>query len=189
MNAPDRVDPGEVLREVLEAARAEGALDGERLVEFARALQERAELILAGRVDELDRELSWRREAMSSLTARVQELKDENAVLEQRAKGLARENAWRRESAEGLERRAQGLERELSWRVETLAGLERSVSELQAGLAKTEQAYEKLLAHHHELLGRLAGDLEQAARLPVLRLRELRARLLGLAGALRRDAR
>ena len=189
MNAPDRVDPGEVLREVLEAARAEGALEGERLVEFARALQERAGLILAGRVDELERERAWRSEAMAGLAARVQGLKDENAVLEQRALGLARENAWRRESAEGLERRAEGLERELSWRVETLTGLERSVNDLRAGLAKTEQAYGELLAHHHELLGRLAGDLEQGAQLPVLRLRELRARLLGLAEALRRDAR
>ncbi len=192
MSAAERGQPGEVLRRVLEAARAEGALEGERLAEFARALQERAELILAERVTELERELAWRREAM--------------AGLEQRARGLADENAWRREAMQGLadenargRQAMQGLADENAWRRQAMQGLEAGLSGLQAALdasradleaaAGTERAYRELLSHHHGLLGRLAGDLERAARLPVLRLRELRALLRQLAGALRRDAR
>ncbi len=206
MSAAERGPAGEVLRRVLEAARAEGALEGERLAEFARALQERAELILAERVTELERELAWRREAMAGLEQRAQGLADENAWRREAMQGLADENAWRREAMQGLadenawRREAlQGLAEENAWRREAMQGLEARSSRLQADLAAsradleaaagTERAYRELLSHHHGLLGRLASDLDRAAELSVLRLRALRTLLRQMAEALRQDAR
>lgn len=178
MSAAERGPAGEVLRRVLEAARAEGALEGERLAEFARALQERAELILAERVTELERELAWRREAMAGLEQRAQGLADENAWRREALQGLADENAWRREAMQGLEARSSRLQ----------ADLAASRADLEAA-AGTERAYRELLSHHHGLLGRLASDLDRAAELSVLRLRALRALLRQMAEALRQDAR
>jgi hypothetical protein len=78
-----RVGDADLLSEVLRLAQEEGALEGEALVAFARALRERADLILQERVRALEEESAWRREAM--------------AGLETRAAGLAaeRENAMR----------------------------------------------------------------------------------------------
>ena len=87
------------LRDVLELASREGALQGEGLEAFAEALRERARLVLAERVSALEErvraleaETAWRRESMASLEAEV---------------------SWRRESMEALEESVRGLGEEL----------------------------------------------------------------------------
>jgi uncharacterized coiled-coil protein SlyX len=87
------------LRDVLELASRDGALQGEGLEAFVEALRERARLVLAERVSALEErvraleaETAWRRESMASLEAEV---------------------SWRRESMEALEKSVRGLGEEL----------------------------------------------------------------------------
>jgi hypothetical protein len=58
---------GDLLEEVLQLARREGALEGEALEAFLTALRERAELIVAQRLEEN----AWRRESMAGLEAEL----------------------------------------------------------------------------------------------------------------------
>jgi chromosome segregation ATPase len=80
------------LRDVLELASREGALQGEGLEAFAEALRERARLVLAERVEPLE---------------------DRIRALEESVRALEAETAWRRESMEALEMSARGLDQEL----------------------------------------------------------------------------
>lgn len=57
----------DLLADVLELARREGALEGEALEAFLTALRERAELIVAQRLEENE----WRRESMAGLEAEL----------------------------------------------------------------------------------------------------------------------
>ncbi len=57
----------DLLADVLELARREGALEGEALLAFLTALRERAELIVAQRLEENE----WRRESMAGLEAEL----------------------------------------------------------------------------------------------------------------------
>lgn len=80
------------LRDVLELASREGALQGEGLEAFAEALRERARLVLAERVEPLE---------------------DRIRALEESVRALEAETAWRRESMEALEESVRGLGEEL----------------------------------------------------------------------------
>lgn len=62
--------------EVLRLARAEGALEGDGLASFARALAERAELVLAERAARTEREL---REVIADLERQASGLREEHA--------------------------------------------------------------------------------------------------------------
>ena len=57
----------DLLADVLDLARREGALEGESLEAFLAALRERAELIVAQRLEENE----WRRESMAGLEAEL----------------------------------------------------------------------------------------------------------------------
>jgi hypothetical protein len=60
----------DLLADVLEFARREGALEGEALEAFLTALRERAEVIVAQRLEENE----WRRESMAGLEAELREV-------------------------------------------------------------------------------------------------------------------
>jgi predicted nucleic acid-binding Zn-ribbon protein len=149
------------LRDVLELASREGALEGEGLEAFAEALRERARLVLAERVQSLEdrlktleAEVSWRRESMASLEAEL---------------------SWRRESMKALE--------------ESVDSLGRQAEALTAELRRAQDAHGALLAHQRELVERVAAELLSVAALSPLRVREARRRLRALAGLLRVDSR
>ena len=156
------------LRDVLELASREGALQGEGLEAFAEALRERARLVLAERVEPLE--------------ARIR-------ALEESVRALEAETAWRRESM-------ASLEAEVSWRRESMEALEESVrglgrqaEALTAELRRAQDAHGALLAHQRELVERVAAELLSVAALSPLRIREARRRLRDLAGLLRVDSR
>jgi hypothetical protein len=58
---------GDLLEEVLQLARREGALEGEALEAFLDALRARAERIVAERLEENE----WRRQSMAGLEAEL----------------------------------------------------------------------------------------------------------------------
>jgi hypothetical protein len=61
------MEEGDLLADVLRLAQREGALEGEALEAFLTALRERAELIVAQRLEEN----AWRRESMAGLEAEL----------------------------------------------------------------------------------------------------------------------
>ena len=171
----------DLLRDVLELARKEKALEGDALVAFATALRDRARLVLAERIQAVDTENAWRREAMDGLEERVRGLEGEKAwareaiaTLEQRAGGLAAENAWRREAMTGLEERVRGLEAEL----QTLAG----------DHARATRAHAELMAHHGSVVRQVIAEALAVAALPWVHVRQARRRLTSLAELLRPEA-
>jgi hypothetical protein len=119
---PDPEEPPDLLRDVLDLASREGALQGEGLAAFAEALRERARLVLAERAERL-----------RALEAEAERLADE--------------------------------------------------------LGKASDAHGALLAHHRDLVERVAAELLSVAALSPLRTREARRRLRALAGLLRADSR
>ncbi len=141
---PEPQPPPEPLRDVLDVASREGALQGEGLTAFVDALRERASLVLAERVER----------------------------NEERLRTLEAEAAWRRESMASLGRR------------ETGAG-----ESLADELRRAQDAHGALLAHHRELVERVAVELDSIAALSPLRARQARRRLRALAGLLRVDSR
>jgi chromosome segregation ATPase len=149
------------LRDVLELASREGALQGEGLEAFAEALRERARLVLAERVEPLE---------------------DRIRALEGSVRALEAESAWMRESM-------ASLEAEVSWRRESMEALEKSVRGLGEELRRAQGAHAALLAHQRELVERVAAELLSVAALSPLRIREARRRLRDLAGLLRVDSR
>jgi uncharacterized protein (DUF3084 family) len=175
------VAQADLLRDVLELARKEKALEGDALVAFATALRDRARLVLAERIQSVDTENAWRREAMDGLEERVRGLEGEKAwareaiaTLEQRAGGLAAENAWRRDAMTGLEERVRGLEAEL----QTLAG----------DHARATRAHAELMAHHGDVVRQVIAEALAVAALPWVQVRQTRRRLRSLAELLRPEA-
>jgi len=182
----------DLLLDVLELARKEKALEGEGLRAFAQALGERARLVLeerVGRLEErvrmLEREAAWRREAMAGLEASVGSLERENAWRREAVAALERENAWRRETNAALEASGRSLEQENAWRRESGAVLEARAEGLRAEREQSDQAHARLLAHHREVLERVAAELSAVGSMPLLRARQARRRLLALAALLR----
>jgi hypothetical protein len=163
--------PPDPLPDLLDLASREGALEGEALAAFLAALRERARLVLAERVERqeaLEAENAWRRDAVTTLEASL--------------RSLEAEAAWRRESM-------AALEAELSWRRESMASLEENVRALGQQAERASDAHGTLLAHHREMVERMATELVSIASLSPLRARQARRRLLALAELLRRDSR
>jgi chromosome segregation ATPase len=156
----------DLLMDVLRLARDEGALDGEGLTAFSRALEERARLILTEQLGELQRENAWRREAMAGLEESVRSLTDETV--------------WRRQAMASLEEALRMLEKETAWRRE-------SMTSLQADLQKAAQAHEAILTHHRDVLGRVVAELLAISAVRFPGLRGVRQRLVTLAEVLRRE--
>jgi chromosome segregation ATPase len=210
------VAQADLLRDVLELAHKEKALEGEALVSFATALRDRANLVLAERIEPLDerirslearahsvdRENAWRREAMQGLEERVRGLEGENAwrrealaTIEERARGLEAENAWRREAMAALEASVRALESEGTWRRASMASLEERVRELAAELqtlagdhAQATRAHAELLAHHGHVVRQVIAETLAVAALPWTHVRQARGRLAALAELLRPEA-
>jgi hypothetical protein len=167
--------PHDPLSEVLELASREGALQGEGLAAFLDALRERARLVLAERVERQE--------------ARLRE-------LEAGLRSLEAEAAWRRDAMGTLEAGLRSLEAEAAWRRESMASLEESVralgqeaERLSDERRRASEAHGALLAHHRELVERVAAELVSIASLSPLRARQARRRLRDLAGLLRTDTR
>ena len=158
----------DLLRDLLELATREGALEGEALESFVGALRERARLVVEERVERLEsralaleREEAWRREAMAGLEQSVRSLESENdwqrdamATLEDSVRSLERENAWLRQTLVGLEARAESqreamatlegslrsLEEENAWRREAMTTLDTSLRALEEEKAWRQEA-------------------------------------------------
>jgi hypothetical protein len=160
------LSPIDLLMDVLRLAREEGALDGEGLTAFSQALEDRARLILAEQLGELQQENTWRREAMAGLEESVRSLTDETV--------------WRRQAVASLEEALRTLEKESAWRAEAMASL-------QADLQKAAQAHGAILAHHRDVLGRVVAELLAISALRFPGLRGVRQRLVTLAELLRRE--
>jgi hypothetical protein len=143
-SGPPQPDP---LADVLDLARQEGALEGEGMAAFRAALRERADLVLAERLE----------------------------PLETRRRALEAETAWRRDAMTTLEASVRSL------------GEQRDT--LSAELGKASDAHGALLAHHRELVERVARELASIAALSPLRARQARRRLRALAELLRVDSR
>jgi hypothetical protein len=157
------MDEMDSLLEVLRLARAEGALEGEGLLAFARGLRERAELVIQARLGR----------------------------AEEQVRRLEEEDAWRRETIAGHEETIRQLEQENTWRRETIAGHEETIRQLEQENAwrresgdGASQAHDKLLAHHRDVLGRVARELAAVAALPLYSLPSARRRLAALAAAI-----
>jgi hypothetical protein len=163
----------DLLLGVLRLALEEGALQGEGLAAFSRALHERARRLLEEQGRALREENAWRREAMAGLEERARALEQENAwrrdsmVSQQESvRALEDESSWRREAMASQQESLRSLEAESSWRREAIAGLEEVVRALQKqveGLGveqrKSAEAHDRLRAHHREVLGRVVAEL------------------------------
>jgi hypothetical protein len=81
----------------------------------------------------------------------------------------------------------------LAERVERLEGrvraLETENGTLSSGLREASAAHEALLAHHRDVVERVAAEITAVAALSPLSLRQARRRLKSLAGLLRVDTR
>jgi predicted nucleic acid-binding Zn-ribbon protein len=171
----------DLLRDVLELARKEKALEGDALVAFATALRDRARLVLA---------------------ERIQPLEDRIRSLEVHSHSVDTENAWRREAMDGLEERVRGLEGETAsareenaWRREAMAGLDEKVRGLEAEIqtlardhAQATRAHAELMAHHGSVVRQVIAEALAVADLPWLQARQARQRLRSLAELLRPEA-
>jgi hypothetical protein len=149
----------DLLGDVLQLARKEGALTGWALAAFTTALRERAALVIE--------------ERLGPLQARV-------AQLEEQVRALDKENAWRRETL-------THLEAENARRGETMARLDEQVKQQATLLGAAVAAHEGLLAHHRSVIARVATELLAAADLPLWHWRAARRRLAALAALLRRE--
>ena len=157
----------DLLRDVLELAAKEKALEGDALVAFGTALRDRARLVLAERIQPLE-------ERIRSLEIHGRSVDTENAWRREAMDGLAAENAWRREAMTGLEERVRGLEAEL----QTLAG----------DHARATRAHAELMAHHGDVVRQVIAEALAVAALPWVQVRQARRRLTSLADLLRPEA-
>jgi chromosome segregation ATPase len=176
------VTDADLLRDLLELARREDLLQGESLEAFARALYERAALVLEERIRAVEEENAWRRESM--------------AGLEERVRGLEAESAWQQETVAGLHQSVRSLEGERAWARETMAALQdavRALSDEKASLEgerqKATRAHDDLLAHHRDVVGQVVREVLGVSSLSVLQLRQARRRLAALAELLRPEAK
>jgi predicted nucleic acid-binding Zn-ribbon protein len=92
--------------------------------------------------------------------------------------------------------RLRALEAETAWRRESMAALEESTralgqqaERLSDELRKASDAHGALLAHHREVVDRVATELVAIASLSPVRVRQARRRLRALAELLRVDSR
>jgi chromosome segregation ATPase len=153
------------LKEIFRAALAESASAGD-VDRFVEAFRARAELVLGERLARLEeqlraleQELGWRRAALTALG-------DEHERLKGEAQELRRERQAAAEAHDRLRQETEDLRNE------------RSAASL---------AHDRLLAHHKDVLTRIAEELERlAASLPAgAAAEQLRAQ----AAALRREIR
>jgi|CXWL01.1.fsa_nt_gi hypothetical protein len=79
------------------------------------------------------------------------------------------------------------LEKENQWQRDTVIRLEAAVTAAGEQREKASASHESLLAHHRELMARLAGQLGEIASLSPLRALLVRRRLRALADLLRAD--
>ena len=202
----------ELLKDVLDLARREKALEGEALVAFASALRERARLVLAERIAPLeeriraleaharavDEENAWRREAMAGLERSVRALEEDNVFrrgeLDRAVQSHEEERALRQAAMEGLQHSVSTLEAENGWRRETTEGLERSVRGLGVELAavaadhgRATAAHDELRAHHRAVVRQVITEVLAVAALPFVR-GQARKRLMSLARVLGPEA-
>ena len=161
----------DLLRGLLELARREDLLQGEGLEAFARALHERAALILDERVRTVEEENAWRRESMEGLQERV--------------RGLEAEDARQREAAAALQ----------EWARETIAALQDAVRRLEEEKVSLEgerqkatRAHDELLAHHRDVVQQVVREVLDVSSLSLVRARQARRRLRALAALLRPEA-
>ncbi len=201
MSTGEEPRPGasDLLGDILRLAAREGVLEGAALETFAAALRERAALVIADRIAELDarvqaaeRESAWRRETAERMEREVAWRRESAAELESEVvwrRGtmaeLEKENAWRRTAMAELEESCRALEREAAWRRETQARQEQESEQLRAARDTADQEHQKLLEHHRDALARLASELAAVACLPVWQRRRARRRLLALVAQLR----
>jgi hypothetical protein len=196
----------DVLGEVLRLAGQEGGLEGDRLTAFTAALKERAALVVQeveARLEALERENTWRREAMATLEQSQLALKEETTWRRATADRLEEENAWRREAMGALEQSQRALEEEAiwrratadrleeenAWRRESQAQMEKEAEWLRTARAGADDAHGRLVSHHRGVLERVAAELCAVAALPFWRRRAARRRLLALAALIREETR
>jgi hypothetical protein len=175
------VTEADLLRGLLELALKEDLLEGESLEAFARALHERAALILDERVRTVEEENAWRKESMEALQERV--------------RGLEAENAWRLETETGLRKAVRSLESESAWARQTIAALQEAMqalaeekASLEGERRKATHAHERLLAHHRDVVQQVVREILDVSSLSLVRLRQARRRLRALADLLRPEA-
>jgi chromosome segregation ATPase len=149
----------------------------------------------------LEKESAWRKETIANLETAVQSLEEELSWKRETVRALEGELAWRRDAM-------ASLETEVTWRREAMAALQgeaashkgatdaleeraRSLgadaSSAHAELVKASEAHDALLAHHRQLLARVAGELAAVASLSLLGTFDARRRLRRLIEQLRTD--
>jgi len=189
-----QVTAPDLLADVLQLARKEGALTGKGLVAFVHALRERAVLVIEERlgplqarvqqleeqVRGLERDVAWRRETLEQLEQESAWRRDTVATLEESRRALEQEGAWQRET---LTR----LQQENAWRRETVTQLQADHAQRSALLISAVAAHEGLLAHHREVVARVVAELATVAQLPWWRQAAARRRLSALADLLRSE--
>jgi len=184
----------DLLADVLQLARKEGALTGKGLVAFVHALRERAALVIEERLEPLlarvqqleeqvrglEQDVAWRRETLAQLEQENAWRRDTVAMLEESRRALGQEGAWQRET---LAR----LQQENAWHRDTVAHLQRDHEQSSALLTSTVAAHEGLLVHHRGVLARVVAELATVAQLPWWRRATARRRLSALADLLRSE--
>jgi hypothetical protein len=160
----------DLLDALLREAQREQALTPEELTAFGAALRARAERILAERV----------------------------RPIEERAAAFEKESAWRAETIAGLEAAQAAAEKEIAHLRGEIARRDEEIArervhhaaelDRRSGLEQAaSRAHDQLLAHHRDLLGRVAAELERlGARLP-WGYRHVRAQLAAWVSVLRRE--
>jgi predicted RNase H-like nuclease (RuvC/YqgF family) len=180
------VETIDLFKSVLSLARDEGALEGANFEEFARALAERARLVLDERVRPLE-------ERVEALTAQVDAREAENAWRRSTNEKQEAEVEWRRSTNEKLEaevewRRStnEKLEAEVEWRRSTNEKLERQIALAAEEWKKAVSAHEQLLAHQLTAFETISTEMLAVARLPLYRRFQARRRLIALVELLRK---
>ena len=179
MDAADGSGRTDLLESLLELAQKEGAFEGAGFEAFGTALRERAERILAERLERAERITAERLER-----------------LESQLRVLSKETEWQKEAIDTLSTSVRSLEAENRWRLETIGNLEAELQstrtelgEATASMSRASNAHATLLAHQRELTERLAAELSGMAALPLWRVDEVRRRLESLVARLRADSR
>lgn len=156
----------------------------------------------------LEKEKAWLFETMRGLEAEkvwlretVGALEAEKAWLREITRALEAERIWLRESVGALEvekawlrETLAALEAERAWLRETVGALEaeallrtKAIEDAGEERRKATAAHDTLLAHHRELMARVAGQLGEIASLSPIHIREARRRLRTLSDLLRAD--
>jgi septal ring factor EnvC (AmiA/AmiB activator) len=189
------VSGADLLRDVLELASREKALEGDALMAFATALRDRAEVVLGERIGPLE---------------------DRIRLLEEHSRTVEAESAWRRQAMEGLEERVRGLETETTWRREAMQTLAAetvsrrdAMEQLEADIARGREeiargraelasmaslhaaataAHQQLAGHHRDVVRQVISEVGAVAGLSWIHRGQARRRLVALAELLRPEA-